>query len=194
MTSLEGLLGGLGLNQRQIEEVEWTAAKENVATSATPAGGRYGRHGRGPVTVAGDLHELVNITSDFALNKFRVKYTVEYAIALSDLFADYDGIHKDKKLIKERFSDEKRAALRSLAENFSMKDYFQIKLFESKSDHDLAAATDWIKYEALMLGILNETEVDALHFGLTSANPNVAAFGMMNEAILRNIILPKVFK
>jgi adenylosuccinate lyase len=191
MTNIEALLGGLGLNENQIEEVEWSAAQAAQATAAAAVEGRYKEHGKSPLAVA-EFSTLADIVSDFALNKFRLKFTVEYTIALSDLFANYDRKYKDKKMTNERLSESQRNALRALVDNFSMRDYHQIKLFESKSDHDLAAAVDWLKYTALKEGILSEKAADAAHFGLTSANPEIAAFGLMNDAILRNLLLPKV--
>ncbi len=121
--------------------------------------GRYRRY----------VSEFNEISSEQALVRGRIKFTVEYDIALADLLGQYPEY---KKLVKRPFNAEEKTRLRSMYTGFRIKDYLIAKLIEDKTDHDIVAANTWATILAQMLGLDEEMMRGITHFARTSDDVN----------------------
>ncbi|MDZ5456403.1 adenylosuccinate lyase [Azohydromonas lata] len=141
----------------------------SALTALSPLDGRY----------ASKVAALRPLLSEFGLMHRRVQVEVEWFIALSDAgFAEFLPL-----------SQEARALLRGLVENFSEADAQAIKDIEKTTNHDVKAVEYWIKsrFEA-------SPELQAagefVHFACTSEDINNTSHALMLKAAREQVLLP----
>jgi len=190
---ISAMFDGLGLNPQDIiglAEQEVSPVAIHQALSPFPIAGRYGRY----------IPFMQEHTSLMAWSKYRIFVIVEQFIALADTMAGHSGELKNPKIILFSLTQETKEALRAIAENLTFQQIAQIKFIESKSDHDLAAITDWLKFEIDRLGILASVAtdsssgkyLDAFHLGRTSEDVNSPVFALVNRDIFFMHLLPTI--
>jgi adenylosuccinate lyase len=136
----------------------------------SPVDGRYSK-----VTAP-----LANYFSEAALIKYRVRIEVEYFIALCRL-----PLPQLKGIPKNVFPK-----LRSIYENFSVKDAQAIKDIEQTTNHDVKAVEYFIKAKFAKLNL--GSSVEFVHFGLTSQDINNTAVPLLWKEALAGEILPVI--
>ena len=141
-------------------------------TAISPIDGRYRK----------TSYELAFFFSEFALIKFRVQVEIEYFIALCQLplpeLTKFDSIHFP--------------VLRSIYENFDIKDAEIIKRIEQTTNHDVKAVEYFIKdqFDELSLGEFKEF----IHFGLTSQDINNTAIPYSFKLAIQESYLPAIYQ
>ena len=121
--------------------------------------------------------ELQEIFSEFGLIKRRVLVECTWLEALCD-----------NKVIKEckALNAKERAALRSLASDFSLDDARRIKEIEKTTNHDVKAVEYFLKEKVAKTSLNSRTEF--IHFGCTSEDINNMSHALMlrdGKAVLR---------
>lgn len=124
--------------------------------------GRYNRY----------VREFKNISSEQVLVQGRTKFAVEYVIALADEVAE-----PGSAFIQRPFTEEEKAKLRSIYEDFTTQDYVAMKLIEGKTKHDIVATNAWVTIRAQQLGLDDSLMRSAIHFARTSADVNTNVLG-----------------
>lgn len=115
------------------------------------------------------VNEFKEISSEQALVKGRMKFSVEYVIALADLLSQHTQYNK---LVKRAFNDEEKTKLRKIYTDFRTKDYLIVKLLEKKTDHDIVSPNTWISILAQVYGLDEEVTRGITHFARTSDDVN----------------------
>lgn len=139
-------------------------------TAITPIDGRY----------ASKTSTLVGYFSEYALIKFRVQVEIEYFIALAEIpLKQLNGI-----------TDAQKEQLRDVYRNFSEADADQVKIFESRTNHDVKAVEYLVKEKLAALGLENFSEF--IHFGLTSQDINNTAVPLSIKTCFDKVYLPEL--
>lgn len=186
MTTLVDLLNGLRLKREDLENVEVTPKDEAKLRAAFPMAGRYRKN----------VAFLDEITSLSAWAKSRACFTIEHFIHLWKVMDTYHGKFRENKIIDIPYNEEIAGKLRGIYGNLSLRDIKQMEIIEDKSEHDLAAATDWLKYKIFTMienGELPkslESCVDGIHFGNTSEDVNYNVFQSQNQIIFEKHLIP----
>lgn len=140
-------------------------------SSISPIDGRYKKN----------VSELDGYFSEQALMRYRVFVEVKYLINL----ADHKSFEKIKSLRKKDVD-----FLVGLFENFSPKDFNQIKRIEAKTKHDVNAVVGFISQKLVQI---NRSDLTPLvHFGLTSEDINNTAYSLMVKDATKNVLLPEI--
>ena len=178
--TLESLCEGLGLTWEDIQNT--TASQKDInRLELRHLDAKYPRV----------LDPINKITGLMELSKDRLKISIEYVIALSEIMQDYNG--ERRKIIDVKLTKKQKKLLREIPKNFDYDNQLQIELIESITKHDLAATTDWLKMK-----LLNEPEyglqnyAEAVHWSLTSENINGPCFALINKKIAYQILVPKL--
>lgn len=124
--------------------------------------------------------DLSSYFSEFALIKHRVLVEVEYFIALAS-----SGIPQ-----LQHFDGSLNEKLRSIYENFTVKDAQWIKDTEKVTNHDVKAVEYFLKNEFEKLGLHDSLEF--IHFGLTSQDINNTAIPYAWKEAMTLIYLPTI--
>ncbi|RJQ16902.1 hypothetical protein C4573_02470 [Candidatus Woesearchaeota archaeon] len=126
----------------------------------------------------GRYHSLVerfhDISSEQALVQGRMKFAVEYVIALSDELVNQIPVNA---LVRRKFTDDEKLTLRSIYKTFSVQDYLAVKLIERKTDHDVVSANTWATIRAQQLGFDESLMRRIVHFARTSDDVNANVTG-----------------
>ncbi len=130
----------------------------SALTALSPLDGRYGR------VTAG----LRAVFSEYAFMRARVRVEIEWLIGLSGL-----GMPQLPALPAPAV-----AALRALADGFSVGDCEQIKAIEAQTNHDVKAVEYWIKRRTADVPGLRAAD-EFIHFGCTSEDINNVAHALM---------------
>lgn len=138
-------------------------------TALSPLDGRY----RSKVQALGDYF------SEFALNRYRVMVEVEVFTAF------LGAIHGDLN----RFGPDAFARLRALYEEFDAVDAEEIAQIERRTNHDMKAVEYYLKERVRAIPGL-ASEVEFVHFGLTSEDVNSLAYACMLRDATRDLVLP----
>lgn len=137
-------------------------------TAISPVDGRYSRQ-----TAA-----LADYFSESALVRYRVRVEIEYFIALCRLplpqLAGFDH---------SRFE-----ALRSIYGDFSLTDAERVKEIEKTTNHDVKAVEYFIKEKMQTIGL--QSDMEFVHFGLTSQDINNTATPLSIKEALTDVYLP----
>ncbi len=115
-----------------------------------------------------------DISSEQALVRGRMKFAVEYVIALAD---EVGGLENYPDFIPRAFTNDEKDKLRSIYEDFQTKDYEAAKIIERKTRHDIVAANTWVTIRAQQLGLDDNLMRKAIHFARTSADVNTNVTG-----------------
>jgi len=194
---IRSMFDGLGLDPQKIIQLSHAEVSQDDlyrAASPFPALGRYRRY----------IEFMDDLTSLKALYKYRVAVIVEYFIALADTMTGYTGKFSDQKIIPRPLTEQMRKVLRSIAPDLTPQQIAQIELIETRSDHDTAAITDWVKFTVDQQDILGFSEaedeerkqlencLDGFHFGRTSEDVNSPVFALMNRELFFKHLIPKL--
>jgi len=146
--------------------------REKKLDAISPIDGRY----------KDKVHSISKYFSEKALIYYRLKVEIEYF-----LFLCKNRIGKLKPL-----NSKKTNILRSIYNNFSMKDAIEIKKIEKKTNHDVKAVEYFIKkkFDQNKLGDYKEF----IHFGLTSQDINNTAIPLSIKEFISNIYIPELDK
>ncbi|MFH0889681.1 MAG: lyase family protein [Candidatus Aenigmatarchaeota archaeon] len=115
-----------------------------------------------------------DISSEQALVRGRMKFAVEYVIALADLLSGYPEYGK---LVEKPFSDEEKEKLRSIYKSFRTKDFAAARIIEDKTNHDIVAANTWVTIMAQQLGLDDNLMRAITHLARTSSDVNTNVTG-----------------
>jgi len=144
----------------------------NNLTAISPLDGRY-RH---------KVDELDLYFSEFGLIRYRIMVEIEYFIALCNIplpqLADFK---------KDNFK-----ILRSIYEDFNLKDADKIKEKEKVTNHDVKAVEYYLKDTFLNAGFDKWSEF--IHFGLTSQDINNTAVPLSIKDALINVYFPILYE
>lgn len=109
----------------------------------------------------------------------RVKVEIAWLLALSEAgFAELTP-----------FSDQARALLQALADQFSEEDAARIKAIEATTNHDVKAVEYWLKEKVSHLPEL-VAAAEFIHFACTSEDINNTSHGMMLKSARDSVMLP----
>ena len=130
----------------------------NALTAISPLDGRYGKQ----------TNVLRDVFSEFALMHARVTVEIEWLIALSEFnLPEFEEI-----------SEENKAYLRGLAQQFTLDDCKAIKEIEKTTNHDVKAVEYWIKSKMKINSQLAEAS-EFVHFSCTSEDINNTSHALM---------------
>ena len=142
--------------------------------AVSPLDGRYARY----------TEALTPYASESALMRARVRVEVEYLIALAE-----------RQEIPFTLSDEHRAQLRSLYEQFDTDDAEVVKQLETSgydeyeaTNHDVKAVEYFIR-----LNLPDDLACEQwIHFGLTSEDVNNLAYRLLMKPAVGEVLVPRV--
>ena len=139
----------------------------NQLTAISPIDGRY----------RGQVQQLDEYFSEYALIKYRVLVEVEYFLFLAE-----------KKFF--RINEKMRTAVRDCVANFSISDAETIKQTERITNHDVKAVEYFLKdqLDKCSAGHLKEW----IHFGLTSQDINNTAVPLLWKNCIETEYLPAI--
>lgn len=144
----------------------------NNLTAISPLDGRYRQK----------VDELSKYFSEFALIKYRLLVEIEYFIALCDIplppLADFR---------KENYN-----ILRSIYEDFSIRDAENVKEKEKITNHDVKAVEYYLKEKFLQQRWGKWSEF--VHFGLTSQDINNTAIPLSLKDAMTEVYFPLLFE
>jgi adenylosuccinate lyase len=127
------------------------------------------------------VSELDAFFSEQALMRYRVLVEIKYLIAL----LNHKSFQAVKPLIKKDF-----IFLCGLYEDFSPRDFNQIKRIESKTKHDVNAVVEFISQKLISIG--RSDLCPLVHFGLTSEDINNISYSLMTKEATKKIMLPNI--
>jgi len=134
----------------------------------SPIDGRY----------AGKVRALTPYFSEYALFKYRVQVEIEYFIGLGDVLPNIS------------LSEEQKASLRKIYQEFTVQNAQEIKDIERVTNHDVKATEYFIKSKLDDLDLASEKEW--IHFGLTSQDVNNTAIPLSLKDFLITIYYPQM--
>ena len=144
---------------------------QNQALKAiSPIDGRY----------AGQVVELSDYFSEYALIKYRIYVEVEYFAALCSI-----PLQQLKGVTANQIEQ-----LRDIYRNFTIENAVEIKNIEKTTNHDVKAVEYFIKGKLEKIGLLNYGEF--IHFGLTSQDINNTSVPLSLMEGIREVYLPKL--
>lgn len=140
--------------------------------------GRYEKH----------VKFLENVTSGKAIGIKRFKVITEYLIALNDFFSnEYDGEYR--KIIHGLTKEQKRI-IRSFGTTEG--DIVQAEFLEKFTEHDTAAAGDYVKFEFALMFPRLEKFIEAVYFNTTSEDIMGNVFGMICNELVYDHLIPRI--
>jgi len=119
--------------------------------------------------------------SEAGFMRHRVEVEVAWLIGLSDA-----GLPE-----LAAFSQEGRAVLRGLVENFSTEDAARIKAIERTTNHDVKAVEYWLKEKVTHHAELAQA-TEFIHFACTSEDINNTAHALMLTRTREAVLLPRL--
>jgi adenylosuccinate lyase len=141
-------------------------------TALTPLDGRY----------VDKVADLAPIFSESGLIERRVRVEIEWLIALS-------ACPEIAEL--PTFNQTQSAALRLLANRFSVEDATAIKAIEKVTNHDVKAVEYWLK-DKLSDDPSLASAREFIHFALTSEDINNLSYALMLKDARERVILPQL--
>ncbi|MBC8495409.1 hypothetical protein H8D36_04610 [archaeon] len=159
--------------------IEATPKQQKMLSAPLPAMGRYKRA----------VSFLEDVTSGRNLGLKRFQVITEYFIALADELTKYKGVNKSKKVVCGLTKKQKNN-IRTIAT--SDNDIVRAETLERFTNHDTAAAGDYIK---LLIGHkLPELEsmMEGVHFAATSEDVMGNVFGMIGNELVYGHFVPKI--
>lgn len=140
------------------------------AQPLSPLDGRY----------RAQVKDLGNYLSEAGLNRARIQVEIEWLIWLAD---------KDLLNTSSKVSDEEKAALRSLATNFSDQDVEELAKIEATTRHDVKAVEYFIRTALERLGRNDLSEL--VHFACTSEDINNLSYALTVSEAVSSVWLPR---
>lgn len=174
---LDQMIAGYGPKFPKLEELFATQLTEkDIGTleEPIPALGRYLK----------SVAFLKDITSGKAVGLTRFKVIIEYFIALNDLLAGYKGRYRK---ITGNLSIEDKERLRKIGT--TLEEVKQAEMIEKFTEHDTAAAGDYVKLKIATLLPHLEDQVEGIHFGNTSEDVMGNVFGIIaNNLVFKHFM------
>jgi len=140
----------------------------SILTAISPIDGRY----------RNKTEKLDGYFSEWALMQYRVRVETEYFIFLTEILPQLKALDRDD--IKNK--------LRSIYQNFTLRDSERIKEIESITNHDVKAVEYFIKEHFSQLKLDDYKEF--IHFGLTSQDVNNTSVPLSIQEALHDIVFP----
>ncbi|HBC77555.1 MAG TPA: adenylosuccinate lyase [Bacteroidales bacterium] len=144
----------------------------NNLTSISPLDGRYRQK----------VDELDKYFSEFGLIQYRLMVEIEYFIALCEIPLPQ----------LSDFGKENYTALRSIYEDFDLKEAEKVKETEKTTNHDVKAVEYYLKEKFFRSGWGKWSEF--IHFGLTSQDINNTAIPLSLKDALTDVYFPLLFE
>lgn len=182
MATVAELVKGYGPDFPSLEDLfglEPTEAQLLQLSEPTPALGRYIK----------DVAFLRDVTSQRALGQLRFRVLIERYIALSHELDRYGGKHRGKKVVHSLPSYEEKT-LPKLAR--SPADIIRAEAIEKFTEHDTAAAGDYLK---LLIGTRLphlEPMIEGIGFADTSEDTMSPVFGLIANTVVFGYFVPKL--
>ena len=143
----------------------------HTLTALSPLDGRY----------AGKVEALRPIFSEFGLMHRRVQVEIEWLLALA----------AEPKIAElPPFDTTQIAALKAIAENFSVTDGERIKAIEATTNHDVKAVEYFIKEKIGADASLAQAK-EFVHFACTSEDINNLSYALMLRDARVQVLLPQ---
>lgn len=144
---------------------------QNQALKAiSPIDGRY----------AGQVVELSDYFSEYALIKYRIFVETEYFAALCSIpLPQLKGV-----------TETQIEQLRDISRNFTIENAFEIKSIEKTTNHDVKAVEYFIKGKLEKIGLSQYGEF--IHFGLTSQDINNTSVPLSLMEGIKEVYLPQL--
>jgi len=139
----------------------------STLTAISPIDGRY--HTK--------TNSLSPYFSEFGLIKYRVIIEIEYLLALCK--AESTPLN---------FSVDQEQKMREIITHFSASDAMRIKEIEKTTNHDVKAVEYFLKEN--LSNIIKPSEIEYIHFGLTSQDINNTAVPLSIKQAKEDIIMP----
>ena len=140
----------------------------STLTAISPVDGRY----------RNKAENLAEYFSELALIKYRVRVEIEYLITLSEYLPQLADMN----------TEEVKAGLRAVYQNFSEEDALRVKDIEKVTNHDVKAVEYFIKEKTDHF--LAEKFHEFIHFGLTSQDINNTSVPLSIKEALENVYYP----
>jgi adenylosuccinate lyase len=172
-SKLAAMISGYGLKFIGLQELfgyELTRDDRERLESPIPGLGRY----------RDSTDFLCDITSGRRLGLLRFKVMKEYFFALARVMKNYNGKFKDQKIIKD-LSAEDIERIQDIG--ITAEEVRQAELIERVTEHDTAAAGDYLKLKTLHFYPHLEPSAEGLHFGSTSEDPMSIVMGIMGNEL-----------
>jgi adenylosuccinate lyase len=144
----------------------------NNLTAISPLDGRYRQK----------VDELDKYFSEFGLIQYRLMVEVEYFIALCEIPLPQ----------LSDFGKDNYTALRSIYEDFDLKEAEKVKETEKVTNHDVKAVEYYLKEKFFRSGWGKWSEF--IHFGLTSQDINNTAIPLSLKDALTDVYFPLLFE
>jgi adenylosuccinate lyase len=144
----------------------------NNLTAISPLDGRYRQK----------VDELDKYFSEFGLIQYRLMVEIEYFIALCEIPLPQ----------LSDFGKENYTALRSIYEDFDIKEAEKVKETEKITNHDVKAVEYYLKEKFFRTGWGKWSEF--IHFGLTSQDINNTAIPLSLKDALTDVYFPLLFE
>lgn len=139
-----------------------------------PALGRYAK----------SVAFLKDVTSGKAVGLMRFKVIIEYFIALNNQLAEYTGKHRK---ITGKLTAEDIAEIRKIGT--TLEEVKQAEFIEKFTEHDTAAAGDFIKLKIATKLPHLEDQMEGIHFGCTSEDVMGNVFGLIaNDLVFKHFL------
>ena len=139
-------------------------------TAVSPVDGRYRKA----------TENLAPYFSEYALIKYRLHVEIEYLISLSQF-----NLPQFAKLNSKQIT-----SLRRISTSFSYEHALKIKAIEKITNHDVKAVEYFLKEKMKALGFV--TQLEFVHFGLTSQDINNTSVPLSLKEASNNVILPQL--
>ena len=143
----------------------------NNLTAISPVDGRY----------SSKTVELRPFFSEFALMKYRLRVEIEWFIFLS--------LEKNIKDLPPLSKIEIKK-LRSIYENFSLKDSKRVKAIENKTNHDVKAIEYFLKEQ--VKGFKFSKYSEFIHFACTSEDINNLSYSLMIKDSSKQVLTKEI--
>lgn len=144
----------------------------STLTAISPVDGRY----------RNKAENLAEYFSELALIKYRVRVEIEYLITLSEYLPQLADMN----------TEEVKAGLRAVYQNFSEEDALRVKDIEKVTNHDVKAVEYFIKEKTDHF--LAEKFHEFIHFGLTSQDINNTSVPLSIKDALQEVYYPQLQK
>jgi adenylosuccinate lyase len=132
---------------------------------------------------------LNDITSPESIGILRFAEIKRYFFELADELSRYTGKFSGQKIIKSLSHDD-REKISGLGT--TSKDVYQAELIEKFTEHDTAAAGDFLKLKILKEMPHLEDAVDGIHFATTSEDVMSIVFGVTANKMVYGHIIPDI--
>ena len=184
MVTVAELIKGYGPNFPALEEVlgiEPDEAQKVMLESPSTDLGRYLK----------DVKMLSDVTSQRAVGMLRFDILLDYFFCLNDILTDYDGLFKDQKVV-HGITIKQKEGIMELANGPA--DVLRAEAFERFTEHDTAAAGDYLK---VLIGTkFPELEhmIEGIHFANTSEDVMANVFGKVANRLVYGYFMPALME